>query len=44
MASQWWLVVDRSNWAGDPLAQFDNLADLLADRLFRYLDEADDRS
>lgn len=43
-ASRWWLVVDRSNWAGEPLLEFETLTDLLVDRLFCYLDEGDDRS
>jgi hypothetical protein len=40
----WRLFRSVSNRAGDPPAQRDSLADLVVDRLCRYLDEADDRS
>jgi hypothetical protein len=41
-ASGRWLVVDRVNWPGDPILDFATLEDLLVDRMFCYLDEADD--
>jgi hypothetical protein len=41
-ATRRWVVVDRTNWSGEPFEEFGTLEALLIDRMFLYLDEGRD--